>query len=60
MIGLNPKVVNMLAKQQFELTKKSPDGKLTPSMGLCLATGLSHSPPVMALINLTFEKERRL
>lgn len=29
MIGLNPKVVNLLAKQQFELTKKSPDGKYT-------------------------------
>lgn len=27
MIGLNPKVVNLLAKQQFELAKKSPDGK---------------------------------
>lgn len=28
MLGLNPRVINQLARQQAELSKNSPDGKL--------------------------------
>lgn len=30
MQGLNPKIINILAKQQAELANKAPDGKFSP------------------------------